>query len=91
MYLFQYTPYHPVAHKFVYGKGVCCKGVLGRVLDVVQFHTATVDTEPATLQEQDKGLWRAGNYFPPAGQFRLPLQLQYWSVPFFFGLVRADD
>ena len=35
MYLLQYTPYHSVAHKFVYGKGVCYKGMLGRVLNVV--------------------------------------------------------
>jgi hypothetical protein len=37
MYLLQYTPYHPVAHKFVYGKGVYYKGMLGGVLDLVQF------------------------------------------------------
>jgi len=80
MYLLQYTPYHPVTHKYVYGKGVCYKGMLGRVLAAVQFHAATVDTELSTPQDKDKGLWRTGNYFPPAGQFRLPLQLQFWSV-----------
>jgi len=85
--LLQYIPYHPVAHKFVYGIGVCYKGMLGGA----QFHAATVDAEPATLHNNDKGLWRTGNYFPPAGQFWLPLQLRFWSAPFFFGLVRADD
>jgi hypothetical protein len=63
----------------------------GGVLDVVYFHAATVDTEPAVQQDKDKGLWCSDNYFTPAGQFRLLLQLRFWSASLFFGLVRADD
>ena len=52
----------------------------------------TVDTEPAALQDKDKGLWLAENYIPrPAGQFRLPLQLRFYCTSCFFGLVGADD
>jgi hypothetical protein len=54
MYLLQNIPYHPVTHKFVYGKGVWYKGWSGGLLEIAQFHGAPTDTTRSTAGQRQR-------------------------------------